>query len=116
MEGIVGVNIYDAYGGFIGSASGDYIYDASGNCRGYLDRQGYIFSRTNSYLGFLRKDGDIESANGEICGSVTGDGEVYTYKTLQLYVQETDEYNRIIEDYVSLDGRVFAAAAWLLNL
>ena len=110
------VNIYDAYDNFIGSASGDYIYDASGNCRGYLDRDGYIFTRNNSYLGFLRKDGDIESANGEICGSVNYDGAVYTWNTLQLYVKETDEYNRIIEDYVTLDGQIFAAAAWLLNL
>ena len=119
MEGIVGVNIYDAYDNYIGSGDDSWrIYDASGYCRGYLNGRGEIYGDTNNYLGFLRNDNDIETAAGDICGWVNDFGEVFTYKTLRLYVRETDEFNRLIDDggYVQNSSRCLAAAAWLLGL
>ena len=114
----MGLNFYDVYDNYIGSADDSWrIYDASGYCRGYLSDRGDIYGDTNNYLGYLRNDGDIQSATGDICGWVNDAAEVYTYKTLRLYVREKDEFNRLIDNgYVQNSSRCLAAAAWLLGL
>ena len=116
-EEAVKTNIYDSYDNYIGySDEYDIIYDASGNRRGYIGRDNCIYGNRDNYLGFLRMDCNIESANGDFCGWVNESGEVYTGKTFQLYVQEMDDYNRIVQGCVSIPAQIVAAGAWVLGL
>lgn len=110
-------NIYDSRDTFIGSSDEHWcIYDASGSYRGCMGKDGCIYGDRDNFLGFLRRDNDIESANGDICGWVNEMGEVYTGRVFQMYIQEMDDYSRIVQGYVSNEAMSIAAGAWLLGL